>query len=173
VTRTVSKQRWIVVRNWERFQHYRDRTPVWIKVYTELLDDPNYLTLTLAERGILQGLWLMTANSRGIVPRSTSYLSRKLGGKIRDQQLASLNHAGYITFSASKPLAHCYQPASATRARGEALLRSAQEVASAGTANGAAPAPEEDVPERRITLVEYQAKVKAGELPTDPLITNE
>jgi hypothetical protein len=33
----------------------------------------------------------------------------------KDEYLESLNHAGFIHFSASKPLAHRYQPASAER----------------------------------------------------------
>ena len=27
---------WIVIPNWEKFQHYTDRNPPWVKLYTEL-----------------------------------------------------------------------------------------------------------------------------------------
>ena len=27
------------VRNWDEFQHYKDRDPTWIKLYNRLLDD--------------------------------------------------------------------------------------------------------------------------------------
>ena len=27
------------VRNWERYQHYKERNPPWIKLYVELLDE--------------------------------------------------------------------------------------------------------------------------------------
>ena len=49
---------WIEIPNWDRFQHYRDRDPPWIKFYTELLHDPDYLALSGDQRAILHGLWL-------------------------------------------------------------------------------------------------------------------
>ena len=30
--------------NWDKFQHYKDRDPVWIKLHPELLDNDDYLT---------------------------------------------------------------------------------------------------------------------------------
>src|SRR5262245_51436039 len=49
---------WLIVPNWEKFQHYRDRKPTWIKVYAQLLHDPDYLGLSLATKGLLQVIWL-------------------------------------------------------------------------------------------------------------------
>ncbi len=97
---------WIVVRNWEKFQHYKDRTPPWIKVYTsELLHSAEYRSLTLATRGLLHGLWAHYALARGVVPASVEQLSSVLGATAYQRQLVSLNHAGFIDLSASKPLA--------------------------------------------------------------------
>ena len=110
---------WIVVRNWERFQHYKDRRPTWIKIYTELLDDPNFLALTPGARSVLLGVWLQTARSRRAVPKNTAWLSRALHMKVSSQHLEALNHAGFIAFTASKPLAKPEQNASLPRVRTE------------------------------------------------------
>jgi len=107
-----TKNRWIVVRNWEKFQHYSDRNPPWIKNYLELLHDDAYRNLTPAQRGILHGLWLMYASARGVLRENTAALSRAYGGRITSAQLKALNRAGFIGFRASKPLA-----IRATRAR--------------------------------------------------------
>jgi hypothetical protein len=96
---------WIVIPNWDRFQHYRDRNPAWIKVYTELLDDTDYLDLTETQRAVLHGLWLMYAKSHRIVPTNTSKLSRRLNLRVTKRTLNALSDAGFIEVSASKPLA--------------------------------------------------------------------
>jgi hypothetical protein len=75
----VSPELWIEIANWDRFQHYKDRNPPWIKNYTELLHNPNYLELPLRLRGILHGLWLLYAASHRKLPASTSYINRALG----------------------------------------------------------------------------------------------
>lgn len=97
---------WIVIRNWQKFQHYRDRTPPWIKVYvTELLHSEEYLSLPFATRGVLHGLWAHYALARGVVPAGTLGLSRALSGHVYRHQLERLNRAGFIELVASKPLA--------------------------------------------------------------------
>lgn len=114
--------RWIVIPNWdgpEGFQHYKDRTPRWIKNYTELLHDDGYLQLTLVQRGVLHGLWMEYASARRQIPDSTLTVSRRLGQRVTRATLDSLNHAGFIVYSASKPLALRYHDASPEKSREE------------------------------------------------------
>jgi hypothetical protein len=107
---------YIVVKHWHRFQHYRERRPIFIKTYVELLGNPNYSRLTFVQRGVLQGIWLMYAESHCEVPLDTAWLSRHLNGRVTRATLKALNHAGFIEFSASKPTSN---GASNTRAREE------------------------------------------------------
>ena len=99
----MSDDRWIVVPKWHEFQHYKDRTPVWIKVYTELADRDAWRRLTLAERGLLVSIWVAFARTRGVV--RVSELPSFVTASTREKHLASLNDAGFIRFRASKPLA--------------------------------------------------------------------
>ena len=39
---------WIVIPNWDKFQHYKDRDPVWIKLYLELNSRDDWRRLTFA-----------------------------------------------------------------------------------------------------------------------------
>lgn len=94
---------WIHVLKWEKFQHYKDRHPPWIKVYTRLLQDTNYLKLSHASRGLLQLVWLAYAEMDGVC---TIDDLRMLGRhRVYMSQLDALNHAGFIDLSASKLLA--------------------------------------------------------------------
>ncbi len=108
----MSDDLWIVIPNWERFQHYKNRNPLWIKSYLELMGDDAYLGLTFHQRGVLQGIWLEYARARRQLLGSTSSLSRRLGGRVTTETLEALNHAGFIHFAASKPLAARYHVAS-------------------------------------------------------------
>lgn len=94
---------WIIVPKWHRFQHYKDRHPTWIKIYARLLHDPAYLDLSLAARGLLQGIWLAYACESGVV--TVRQVCRILHTRDTKPALVSLQRAGFIHFSASKPLA--------------------------------------------------------------------
>jgi hypothetical protein len=99
----VSAERWIVVRNWDRFQHYTDREPVWIKVYTELNSSDEWCELSLAARGLLVTLWVEYGRSRGQIRASA--IPQLCRQKVLRKTLESLVDAGFIEVSASKPLA--------------------------------------------------------------------
>lgn len=100
--------RWIVIPNWDEFQHYPNRDPIWIKNYRRLTSDDAYRNLTFVQRGILHGLWLEYAASNRQIRDSTLTVTRRLGQRVTRASLDALNHAGFIHFSASKPLAPCY-----------------------------------------------------------------
>lgn len=113
----MSDEQWIVVPNWERFQHYSDRTPPWIKLYLELNHKQEWLDLTDGARGLLVRIWLLTAASKGVL--GVGQVRRQGWGKHSASHLASLNHAGFIHLSASKPLAQRREEKK-TRARARA-----------------------------------------------------
>jgi hypothetical protein len=99
----MSSEQWIVVPEWDKFQHYSDRDPLWIKVYTRLLHDDAWLSLTDAEKGFLCTVWLEFASTGGQirvgrVPSSVRPVRIK-------RTLERLSNAGFIELSASKPLA--------------------------------------------------------------------
>jgi len=94
----------IAIRRWKDFQHYGNRTPVWIKNYVKLLRDDAYLELSPSARAVLHGLWIMAAADGGYVSENTATLTRQLNLRVLRSTLESLNHAGFIELGASKPL---------------------------------------------------------------------
>ena len=100
----MSEERWIIVRNWERFQHYKDRDPYFIKLYTELQHDHNWLALTGHQRAVLVGIWLEYASARCQLPLNTASLTRRLALRVSSATLEALNPAGFIEFSSRAAL---------------------------------------------------------------------
>jgi hypothetical protein len=49
------------VRNWDRFQHYKDRKPIWIKYHVDLLDNTDLRELPYSTRLLWDQILLLTA----------------------------------------------------------------------------------------------------------------
>lgn len=101
--------RWIVVPRWDEFQHRdmaRSSVPPWIKNMTRLLHDEDYLALSLMQRGILHGIWLMYASHRRVLSESEArrelVRSAAEARRWRDT-IVSLSDAGYIVIVAGRP----------------------------------------------------------------------
>lgn len=97
---------WIVIPRWDEFQHRdaaRANVPTWVKTFTRLLSDDDYLNLTGHRRAILHGLWLEYARSRRQLRDDTRTLTHRLHLKVTTADLEALNHAGFIGVSASRP----------------------------------------------------------------------
>jgi hypothetical protein len=51
----------IRIKNWSKHQHFKDRTPPWIKLYREILDDPDWHDLPGDDAKMLVNLWLIAS----------------------------------------------------------------------------------------------------------------
>lgn len=51
-------------KNWGDFQHYKDRSPTWIKLHKGLLDDYEFQSLPLASRALAPMLWLLASEEK-------------------------------------------------------------------------------------------------------------
>ena len=54
----------ISIRNWKKFQHFKDRRPPWIKVYRALLEDRDISALSDKTFRVLVGLWLLASEDQ-------------------------------------------------------------------------------------------------------------
>lgn len=50
-------------KNWQKFQHYKDRSPPWIKLHREILDDREFMLLPIASKALAPLLWLLASES--------------------------------------------------------------------------------------------------------------
>lgn len=95
---------WIVIPGWEKFQHYADREPIWLRHYVDQLDRDEYLELSAGARSLLHDVRLLYARRRFQVPASPSWLHKMTGLRVKPSHLEELNHAGFIQLVASKPI---------------------------------------------------------------------
>ena len=80
----------LFVKDWKRFQHFKDRKPPWIKLYREILDDPDWHELSGDNAKILVSLWLIASEDdthSGMLP-----CTRKLAFRLRVKE-SQLNKA--------------------------------------------------------------------------------
>ncbi len=54
----------LVPKNWDTFQHYKDRNPPWIKIHKSLLDDREFMRLPTASKALAPLLWLLASESK-------------------------------------------------------------------------------------------------------------
>lgn len=84
------------IKDWNKFQHFKDRTPPWIKLYRDILDDPDWHDLDGDSAKVLVMLWLIASEDdshNGILPDA-----RRLAFRLRikeselEQHLTKLSH---------------------------------------------------------------------------------
>ena len=58
----------IKVKDWNKFQHFKDRKPPWIKLYRDLLDDLEWHELDPVAAKALVAIWLIASENDGELP---------------------------------------------------------------------------------------------------------
>jgi hypothetical protein len=84
----------IKVKNWDRFQHYATRRPPWIRLYHDLLDDPEWHKLDGETAKILVMLWLIASESKnGTLPAMPVLAFRlRVSEDVLNIAISKLNH---------------------------------------------------------------------------------
>jgi len=83
------------VKNFERFQHYKDRSPPWIKLYNELLDDYSFGLLPDASKLHLVAIWLLASRSNNCIPHDPNWIARRISATEK-VDLDLLRTSGFI-----------------------------------------------------------------------------
>lgn len=69
----------IAPKNWASFQHYKDRSPSWIKLHKGLLDDYEFQCLPVASRALAPMLWLLASEEQdGVIDADAAKLAFRL-----------------------------------------------------------------------------------------------
>lgn len=89
--------KYLTIRNWDKWQTYRkDRgQPPWIKLHRCVMRDPQWVSLTDAERGQLVAIWLLAADHDGVIPASPE-LIQKLCYMNKQPDLNKFTDLGFI-----------------------------------------------------------------------------
>ena len=92
--------KYLHIKNWSKFQHYKDRHPPWIKLYRSLLTDYTFAELPDKSKLDLVLLWLLASDHEGMIPDDADFLRRKLSIS-RRPKLEILKKQGFLTENAS------------------------------------------------------------------------
>jgi len=104
------------VKNFEQYQHYKDRKPPWIKLYNDVLDDYAFEVLPDASKAHLMLIWLLASRTDNRIPNDPEWIARKVGAT-GPVDIAGLIAAGFLAESdelpgpGDAPLAECGQGA--------------------------------------------------------------
>ena len=84
------------IKGWEKFQHFKDRRPPWIKLYRDILDDPDWHELDGDTAKALVSLWLIASEDteqKGTLPALRHIAFRlRISEKQAKQILTKLSH---------------------------------------------------------------------------------
>lgn len=87
---------YLSVKNFEKFQHYKNRNPPWIKLYFDLLDDYEFLQLPDATKWHLVASFLLASRHSNKIPADKEWIK----GRIRATAKINFNllkEAGFLT----------------------------------------------------------------------------
>lgn len=103
---------YIAPKNWAEFQHYKDRSPSWIKLHKSILDNYEYQCLPIASKALAPMLWLLASEyDDGKIPADLNRIAFRIRISVADLQdaLSHLITSGFFVGyqGASEVLAGC------------------------------------------------------------------
>lgn len=94
-------QKWLSIKNFEKYQHYKKRCPPWIKLYRSILTDREFMKLSTSAKYTYIGLLLLASETGQCVPNDTSWISHRLAMNPSEIDLKSLYRSGLLIASES------------------------------------------------------------------------
>lgn len=94
------------IKNWDKFQHYKDRNPVWIKLHKTILDDPEYHSLSDRAGKYLPLIWLIASEDNGNLP-SVEKIAFRLRINLEQTKKVMYELKNYVEQDDSNLIATC------------------------------------------------------------------
>ena len=118
---------YLSIPNWDDLQHYKDRTPPWIKLHNELLESYEFECLPDASKAHLLCIWLLASRTNNKINPDPRWIGRKIGANSK-VDIDILLKSGFLQLNqplqsteqdASKALQSTEQDACTEERRGE------------------------------------------------------
>lgn len=100
---------YLSIPNWGDLQHYKDRTPPWIKLHNELLEDYEFECLPDASKAHLLCIWLLASRTENKIKADPRWIQRKIGAN-SDIDIDGLVKSGFLQLN--QEVTDCKQDAS-------------------------------------------------------------
>ena len=107
----------IVINNLSKYQHYKDRHIIWIKLYVDILQDYKFCQLDDKERWLFIGLMLLGVKCDNKIPLNVPYIAKSVLYVARLSQhsinniLQRIHKLEKLELISIKLLSSCYQEA--------------------------------------------------------------
>jgi hypothetical protein len=81
------------IKNWTKFQHFKDRRPPWVKLYRDILDDLEWHELDPLAAKVLIMLWLIASENDGCIPDNKTLAFRLRLTEVKTKEIViKLSH---------------------------------------------------------------------------------
>lgn len=92
-------QKFLSIKNFEKYQHYKHRNPPWIKLYNSLLDDYGFSKLPTGTKYLYLGLLILCSRHDNRVPNDCTWIARALHMDPSEIDLSPLYRSGLLLAS--------------------------------------------------------------------------
>ena len=103
------KKPYLSIPDWDKLQHYKDRTPPWIKLHNELLESYEFECLPDASKAHLLCIWLLASRTGNKINPDPRWIGRKIGANSK-VDIDALIESGFLQLN--QPLQTVEQDAS-------------------------------------------------------------
>lgn len=90
--------RYIRVTNWDRYQHYKVRKPVWVKLYLSFFDSFAISELPDSTKAHAIGLLILAGRTQNRIPFDSKWIRNRISASARTIDFTRLFASGFIEF---------------------------------------------------------------------------
>lgn len=92
-------QKFLSLKNFEKYQHYKQRNPPWVKVHKTMLGDPEFMKLSATMKYVYIGLIILASETDNRVLNDRSFIAHRLCIQASDIDLNALYRSGFLLAS--------------------------------------------------------------------------
>ncbi len=88
--------RYLIVKNWREHQHYKHRSPPWIKLHRAITEDYAFAGLKDKTKAHLMLIWILAAGEEGRIPHDAAFIAKRINAS-ESVDLEAMISAGFLT----------------------------------------------------------------------------
>lgn len=100
------------IKNYEQYQHYKDRNPPWIKLYRCMMNDYELRGVPVTSRLAYVYLLIVASETDNRIPNDHKFLSDRFGFEVNELTLNPLIDSGFLLASGARRLLACHATSS-------------------------------------------------------------
>ncbi len=87
--------RYLTIKNWAQYQHYKKRSPAWIKLHRAIVEDYAFAGLKDKTKAHLMLIWILAAGTEGRVPHDATFIAKRINAS-ESVDLEAMISAGFL-----------------------------------------------------------------------------